>query len=144
MTTIAYKDGIIAYDGRCTSGGTIVYDDYDKMRESDGAFFFGAGALPEICDLIKAYRGEEITGECGALAIVCSGGALSLITYDDGKIAEGPISPDRPYAIGSGRDHAYTAMDMGASAYQAVEMASKRDTGTGGKIRTFTVKTEQQ
>jgi hypothetical protein len=32
---------------------------------------------------------------------------------------------------------------MGATAYQAVEMAMKRDCGTGGKIRTLTIKTEQ-
>lgn len=142
MTTIAYKDGIIAYDGRCTAGGTIIYDDYEKMRERDGAFFFGAGGMSEINDLIKAYHGEEITGDCGAAAIVCKDGVLSLITYDDGKVVESPVRPDKPYAIGSGRDHAYTALDMGASAYQAVEMAARRDTGTGGKIRTFTAKTE--
>jgi len=142
MTTIAYKDGIIAYDGRCTAGGTIVYDDYEKMRERDGAFFFGAGGTSEINDLIKAYHGEEITGDCGASAIVCKAGELSLIGYDDGKIWESPVRPDKPYAIGSGRDHAFTALDMGASAYQAIEMAAKRDTGTGGKIRTFTIKAE--
>ena len=139
MTTIAYKDGIIAYDGRCTVGGTIVYDDYDKMRERDGVFFFGAGGTSDINDLIKAYSGEEIAGECGAFAIVCKAGELSLISYEDSKIVESPVLLDKAYAIGSGRDHAYTALDMGASAYQAVEMAAKRDTGTGGKIRTFTV-----
>jgi hypothetical protein len=144
MTTIAYKDGIIAYDGRCTAGGTIVYDDFDKMHERDGAFFFGAGGMSEINDLIKAYSGEEIAGDCGASAIVCKSGELSLISYEDGRIVESSVLPDKAYAIGSGRDHAYTALDMGASAYQAVEMAAKRDTGTGGKIRTFTVKVEQQ
>lgn len=142
MTTIAYKDGIIAYDGRATAGGTIVYDDYEKMRERDGVFFFGAGGISEINDLIKAYHGEEIVGDCGASIIVCKAGELSLIGYEDGKVWESPVHPSKPYAIGSGRDHAFTALDMGASAYQAVEMAAKRDTGTGGKIRTFTIKRE--
>jgi hypothetical protein len=31
---------------------------------------------------------------------------------------------------------------MGASAYKAVEMAMKRDSCTGGKIRTLTIKME--
>ena len=46
-----------------------------------------------------------------------------------------PIPAGAIYAIGSGADHAITAMDMGASAIGAVEMAAKRDTGTGGIIR---------
>jgi hypothetical protein len=46
---------------------------------------------------------------------------------------------DSVYAIGCGSDHAITAMDMGATAYQAVQMAAKRDTGTGGTIRAATV-----
>ncbi|MGY1448710.1 proteasome subunit beta [Pseudomonas chlororaphis] len=139
MTTIAYKDGVIAYDGRVTRGGTIVYDDFDKMRERDGAAFFGAGATGEINELIGAYFGEEIVGECEASVLVLHSGSLTLIGYTDGKLWKAPVLLDRPYAIGSGTDHAYTAFDMGATAYQAIEMAAKRDTGTGGKIRTLTV-----
>jgi hypothetical protein len=43
-------------------------------------------------------------------------------------------------AIGTGTDHAITAMDCGLSAREAVKMAMKRDTGTGGRIRTYKVK----
>lgn len=143
MTTIAYKDGIIAYDGLVTAGGTIVYDDFDKMRERDGVLFFGCGATSEINELIGGYFGDEIAGECRAEAIVVVDGLLTLIGFYEGKIAKTPLLLDRPYAIGSGTDHALTALDMGATAYQAIEMAAKRDTGTGGKIRTLTIKTEQ-
>jgi ATP-dependent protease HslVU (ClpYQ) peptidase subunit len=143
MTTIAYKDGIIAYDGRVSRGGTIVYDDFDKMRERDGVNFFGTGATGEINELIGAWFGEEIVGECEASALVLHDGDLTLIGYAQGKLWKAPCVLDRPYAIGSGSDHAYTAFDMGATAYQAVEMAAKRDTSTGGKIRTLTVKVEQ-
>ncbi|WEX18958.1 proteasome subunit beta [Pseudomonas sp. G11] len=139
MTTIAYKDGIIAYDGRVTAGRTIVYDDFDKLRERDGAFFLGTGATSEINKLIGLFFGEEIIGECGAEAIVAQDGVLTLIGYYEGKLSKTPMLLDRPYAIGSGMDHALTAFDMGASAYQAVEMAMKRDSCTGGKIRTLTV-----
>ena len=133
------KDGIVAYDGRVSRGGTIVYDDFDKMRERDGVVFFGAGSTSEINELIGAYFGEEIPGGCDASAIVLHDGNLTLIGYTEGKLWKGPMLLDRPYAIGSGTDHAYTALDMGASAYQAVEMAAKRDTSTGGLIRTFTI-----
>lgn len=143
MTTIAYKDGIIAYDGLVTAGGTILYDDFDKMRERDGVQFFGAGATSEINELIGAYFGDEITGDCNATLIVANDGSLASVGYFDGKVCSTPLRTDRPYSIGSGADHALTAMDMGATAYQAIEMATKRDTGTGGKIRTITVKQEQ-
>lgn len=50
-----------------------------------------------------------------------------------------PIPPSATYAIGSGADHAITAMDMGANAFLAVQMAAKRDTGTGGTIRALVI-----
>lgn len=139
MTTIAYKDGIIAYDSRVSAGRTIIYDDVDKKRERDGVFFFGTGSTSEINELIGAYFGEEIVGECNAAAMVLHDGELMIIGYSDGKVFKSPVYADKPYAIGSGEDHALTAFDMGATAYQAVEMAAKRDTGTGGKIRTLTI-----
>lgn len=46
---------------------------------------------------------------------------------------------ERPFAIGSGRDFALAAMDMGATAKEAVEMAAKRDVYTGGTIRTVII-----
>lgn len=139
MTTIAYKDGIIAYDGRVSRGSTIVYDDFDKMREREGVCFFGTGSTGDINELVGAWFGEEVIGECDANALVLHDGNLTLIGYDEGKVWKSPVVLDRPYAIGSGADHALTAFDMGATAYQAIEMAMKRDCGTGGKIRTLTV-----
>lgn len=139
MTTIAYKDGIVAYDSLVTAGGTVIYDDFDKKRERDGVLFFGAGSTADIELLISAYFGEPPGCDLDARAIAVREGKLSLLVFESGRVFESEVLPDRPYAIGSGQDHALTALDMGASALQAVEMAVKRDTGTGGKIRTYTV-----
>ncbi|MOA55862.1 hypothetical protein D3C78_1797360 [compost metagenome] len=46
---------------------------------------------------------------------------------------------DQPYAIGSGLAYALGAMDMGADAERAVQAAAKRDTATGGRIRTLRI-----
>ena len=35
MTTIAYKDGIIAYDSRAMRGDCILTDNIDKKRETE-------------------------------------------------------------------------------------------------------------
>jgi len=47
------------------------------------------------------------------------------------------MNKDKVYSIGSGSDHALTAMDMGATAEKAVEMAMQRDICTGGRIRLY-------
>ncbi|MGF6154019.1 proteasome subunit beta [Pseudomonas fluorescens] len=142
MTTIAYKDGVIAYDGRITRGTQIAYDDFDKCLERDGVRFICSGANADFENLMDAYFGAQVPS-CDASAIIVADGVVWCGAVDDStgfwKVA---VVQNKPYAIGSGSVHALTAMDMGATAYQAVEMAMKRDSCTGGKIRTLTVKAE--
>jgi len=73
-------------------------------------------------------------------AMVLDGESLMLVAIDnDTGLSRSPIMLDRPYAIGSGTPFAFAAMDMGASAEKAVEMAARRDTSTGGRVRTFRI-----
>ncbi|EGH43290.1 hypothetical protein [Pseudomonas syringae] len=137
MTTIAYKDGVIAYDSRRTCDGRIVTDSADKKRERDGHAFFGSGSTSDILNLIDAFFGAKIEGECDAQVIAVHGGQVTEIIWAEGRLFKYPV--DHEYAIGSGSDNAITAMDMGATAAEAVEMAMKRDTATGGQVRTLSV-----
>ncbi|AZF37708.1 hypothetical protein C4J88_2926 [Pseudomonas sp. R4-39-08] len=137
MTTIAYKDGVIAYDSRRTCDGRIITDCADKKRERDGHVFFGSGSTSDILNLMDAFFGAKIEGECDAQVIVVHDGRVTEIIWTEGRLFKYPV--DHEYAIGSGSDNAITAMDMGATAFQAVEMASKRDTSTGGTIRTMII-----
>lgn len=142
MTTIAYKDGVIAYDSRCTSGGTIEDDDFDKRVSSNGVEFFLTGATADHESLVALYEGviSEPRGRFNAAALVVDDGKLYLVSYnDEDGFFKSPKRLEVPHAIGSGQDHALTAMDMGADAKTAVKMAMKRDSGTGGRIRTFKV-----
>lgn len=139
MTTIAYKDGVIAYDSRITNGTRIDYDDYEKCTEENGVQFLLSGSTADFPKLIEAYFGAEHT-DVDAQAIAVEAGTLWLVAHNDGTGAwKTALLPEAPYALGSGSSHALTAMDMGASAYEAVEMAMKRDSCTGGKIRTLTI-----
>ena len=141
MTTICYKDGIIAYDSRMVCGATIVDDDYDKHQESKGVHFFLTGATCSHKNLIDAYQGEELESKESATALVLDKRELYLAIFNKGQnISICPENRARTMTIGSGEDHAITAMDMGATAKEAVKWAMKRDTGTGGRIRTFKVK----
>lgn len=139
MTTIAYKDGIIAYDGRITRGNQITYDDFDKCLDRDGVKFVCSGSTADFEGLISAYFGGEVSN-CSAVALIVADGGVWHSAVDESTgFWKAALILDKPYALGSGSEHALTAMDMGASAYQAVEMAMKRDSCTGGKIRTLTV-----
>lgn len=145
MTTIAYKDGVIAYDSQISRGDVIVYDDYDKCLIRDGVRFFCAGATADFPALIDAYFGVRPAGPVEVSAMVLDGDSLMLVAVDDKTgIWKTQIMRDQPYAIGSGMSFAFAAMDMGASAVRAVEAAAKRDTGTGGTIRAFRIPADGQ
>jgi len=138
MTTIAYKDGVIAYDSQVPRGDVMTNDDYEKCLEREGVKFFCSGAVSDYQKLVDVCFGAKPDGNIDVSAIVVDGENLMLVAVDsDTGLWKSPIMPDRPYAIGSGTPYAFAAMDMGATAYQAVEMAAKRDTCTGGKIRTL-------
>ncbi|MDB5996884.1 MAG: proteasome subunit beta [Pseudomonas sp.] len=140
MTTIAYKDGVIAYDSRETIGSTIVDDDCEKCQTSGGVHFLLCGSTPDYAALIGGYFGEVFTGSIEASGLAVDGGALVLIGHDKKTgFWKDRIRLDNAFALGSGSHFALTAMDMGATAAEAVEMAKKRDTSTGGQVRTLVI-----
>jgi hypothetical protein len=138
MTTIAYKDGVIAYDGRQTRNDRIVSDDAPKCQTVDGVSFFLAGAVCDEKALIAAYFGtpSQVPVECSGYVV--DDGKLMMIGHDDKSgIWKQPLDLSTPDAIDSGAPYALAAMDMGASAEEAVRAAMKRDIYTGGTIRTM-------
>lgn len=148
MTTIAWKDGVVAYDSRVAAGGTIQTDDFDKAyRDSKTGLIFVAcgtssGIVPMVEDYMAGRREPSTDYPCSALIIHPDGHISTFCRYKDEDywtraVLVGPL--ERCGAMGSGTDHALTAMDMGASAKEAVKMAVKRDTNTGGKIRTIRI-----
>lgn len=140
MTTIAYKNGVIAHDTRQTRNGTIVSDECSKCQVVEGVSFFLSGAVCDEAALIAAYFGtpSQVPVECSGYAV--DGGNLLLVGHDDKTgVWRQELDPSNPDAIGSGSAYAIAAMDMGASAEQAVRAAMKRDIYTGGKVVTFRV-----
>lgn len=143
MTTIVYRDGVIAYDSRVTRGDTVIDDGCEKMSVVNDVHFFWAGSGPDAEHLINAYFGKPSSNRLQVAAIAydpATNELWSLGQTEDGFWRD-RIMLDRPYAIGSGTPHALTAIDMGASAETAVEMAAKRDLYTGGAVRKFFIPT---
>ena len=140
MTTIAYKDGVIAYDSRVTDGGYITDDNFNKRFDVDGVSFFLTGCITDYASLIDAYFGGKPRRHIDCKAFV----------YDNGEVFECGVSGasglwkyrmrlDNPAAIGSGAQFALAAMFLGEPASDAVALASKLDSATGGCIRIFSI-----
>ena len=137
MTTIAYKDGVIAYDSRETKGSIIHTDEANKKRELDGVYFFLCGDNCGYKDVMSEWfcsTTKTLLNVCGIA--VDEEGTLWEFGNDDGFWRD-RINLSEPYVYGSGSSFALTAMDLGLSAKDAVKMAIKRDVYSGGKVNTF-------
>ncbi len=142
MTTIAYKDGYIACDSRVTQGDMVFDDNATKKVDIDGVTFFFSGCVSDRAVLTGAYFGtgpKDGLGKITPCAFVLDSGKLFQCSIDDGEFWSMELDAGKYFVIGSGGRHAITAMDMGATAREAVKWAAKRDVGTGGKIRAYKV-----
>lgn len=140
MTTIAYKDGIIACDSLITYGDIVTDYDADKRYQSGDIIFFMAGTVAAYSALIDKYTNGGKDELIAANAIVIDGNGLWKIGSNaDIGFWKTPLDKNKAHAIGCGEQHAWTAMDMGTSAKKAVEMAALRDIYTGGAIKEYVV-----
>jgi ATP-dependent protease HslVU (ClpYQ) peptidase subunit len=147
MTTIAYRAGIIAGDGRETfisegESAMVNRDDCVKVHRLPDGRLFGAARTSE--DIERLYR-ALVKGRKTWPKVKCDDVNAMVIDLQ-GKIwcYEGRlwIPCDQEYAaVGSGSVFALAAMDAGATAEQAVKVGVKRDPYSGGKITVLKLKT---
>lgn len=139
MTTIVYRDGVMAADGRVTTGQLIVTDTCKKITKlSDGALFALAGEdhleqnliewLEEADGGTAPPQGKDFTA-----ILVDTSGNLSVFTGSGDRFV--PWNDIAYAAFGSGADVAYGALEMGATADQAVAAGINRDVNSGGRIQ---------
>jgi ATP-dependent protease HslVU (ClpYQ) peptidase subunit len=134
MTTIVYRDGVLAADSRLTQGGTIVHDKQRKIRRlADGSIIAGAGALAKVQRwerwIARGRKGKKPEGSFDAILLTSE----KLLAWED---KGDPVELDRQqfYAWGSGSLAALGALHHGATAEEAVQCAIKVDCGSGGKV----------
>jgi 20S proteasome alpha/beta subunit len=144
MTTIAYKDGIIAYDSRTTSADIITNDHANKGRWIEDCFFVFSGSLCDYDQLVELYfgRSDRFKHIEASAVVYDKSGQLWFTSIDANEgLWKERLDLDTARAYGSGTCYALTAMDCGRSAVQAVRMAALRDCKTGGQVRYFDVET---
>ena len=138
MTTIAVKDGVMACDTQITGG----HKDFAKSKIRKGK-----GCVVGFC-------GDWFAGEA-LMNYYITEGAKDLVVNDDDDVEllilnkSGIYLADkhfrkvkirgRHYAIGSGSPAAMVAMNMGATAVEAIREAAKVDDYTGGKVKSITL-----
>lgn len=141
MTTIVYRDGVLVSDSRVSYGSTIIPGRVKKIeRLSNGALYGFSGSV-EIGEIMRRRVGKasdemlpledevDLRGEAFEALIIQPDG--SVLCFENRTWMEF----DCPYiAMGSGKDFAYGALHMGASAKQALKAAMAHDPGTGGRM----------
>ncbi len=137
MTTIAYRDGIMAGDGRETMCKTdeshmVMTDDCVKVfRLKDGRLFGGSQGSEDIYRLHAALQAGTPPPKLDCINALLVDTKRKMWMYE-GHMWQ-PV-PGRYYAVGSGAVFAMAAMDAGATAVEAVRIGIKRDPFSGGRI----------
>lgn len=137
MTTICVKDRMIAADTR-TTGGQYMAEGFKKVFQVDEDWIGLAGEVCAFPRFLEWYSGEtderpDIDGM--EVIVMDKKGNVFIYEGDCVKIPMGKMG-----AIGSGARFAMGAMVHGATAEQAVKVASKLDEHTGPRVKSYTNK----
>ena len=142
MTVIAWDGKTLAADKRFTSQG-LVYT-VTKIHRLGELLLGASGDAASAAEAIDWIRRGRRHGDFPE-RLRSKDCYVDLIVIDNGKILEYENSPfpteieDTIMAIGSGRDFALSAMYLGKTAKEAVEIACLFDSGCGNGVDVLTV-----
>jgi len=151
MTTIAYRDGVIAADTQETwDDGSFtpckkIYRISSSDAEIDGHIVALAGGSYSAEVFLEWYENGDWNDPPDLVNLDADEDFEALVVKNDGTLwtcnrlfAFIPIKVDY-FAMGSGGKAALGAMAVGATADEAVRAAMKHDCYTGGKVQTLKV-----
>lgn len=149
MTTIALKCGQMVADGRTSLGATIVSENTKKItRLKNGVLVAETGAAAQSRAFIKWLEENGVDGDLSTapplvydhnddhdwamiVAAYKEGGETIVREFWPNGVVE--YRDVKRAAWGSGANFALGAMEAGATATQAVDVAKHLDCGTGGQ-----------
>lgn len=150
MTTIAIRDGVLAFDARVTEADAGILSEVVQkawINLKHQCIIAIAGNVPATINGVKAMeRGlhlpfDEPPGDLpritddSCIIVLTKAGRVFTITFDGWYESEGPF-----WAFGSGSPAARAAMHMGADAKKAVEIAILCDSASGPPVRWFDIR----
>lgn len=130
MTTIAVKDGVMAADSLMTAGSFTFPSAVSKLHEVNGVLCGFCGDYK----MIKRFLDEGAASpEVFYLSMGVDGDVCDNEMSECGYTLSVPVESGMS-AVGTGSHFALGAMEAGASAWEAVKIASKYNAETGGDI----------
>ncbi len=138
MTTIAYRDGVLAGDTRVTDGDIVCPEKIRKVFKLRNGCLFGHAGDADEGEMLKRAVAKSLP-----TPKVRNSDAICVMPNGDVLFFEGKCwtKIDAPFAaLGSGRKFAYGAMQVGASAKDAVRAACKLEKHSGLPIHTVRLK----
>jgi ATP-dependent protease HslVU (ClpYQ) peptidase subunit len=133
MTTIAYRDGVLAADSRECDEGIVVDNRCTKVfRLPDGRLFAAAGSSEDGYRLLIALQKNHTPPsleEVSAILVLLNG-TFWLYEGNVWRVQKGKF-----YALGTGAPFAYAAMKAGADARKAAAIGAELDPNSGGKVK---------
>ncbi len=142
MTCVATDGVTMAGDGRISSDGLIVNEEFEKVWLAADGSIVGASGDQRNIGLARDWLDKGASfdvipnlDEAFEALVLRPDGRLEIF---DCRCVFVPVVP--PAAIGSGRECALTAMDLGCSPRQAVRQAARRIISVGGRIRELKLK----
>lgn len=142
MTTLAYRNGILAADGKATRGDMIVELDAKKLRRLRDGSVTGVTGTPASAEPFiewlnsGAQDGRPTLGGNTCVVHLRNDGTIRV--YEDGGWTD--EDPSSFLAWGSGWQIATTAMACGKSALEAVKLAAHMDIWSGGTVTSMPLK----
>lgn len=138
MTTIAYRDGVLAADTAMCQGGVMMGNTIKIVRREDGdmagsagdaSYNFAFAAWFLAGEIGPAPKAEQDDQSFDRGVIFRKSGIMDVFE------PRGQFQATAPYfAFGSGKESALGAMFAGADAITAVQAALKFDPHTGGDL----------
>lgn len=135
MTTVAYRDGVLAADSQFMVNGWKQPHAAKKLfRMADGTVCGVTGDYAVSVEYVRWLDGDKTSpppnlGDAGRVIHMAHDGTLTIYEMTGSFVVECEFT-----AFGSGSPAAQAAMYMGADAVRAVEIASLLDDATGGAV----------
>lgn len=139
MTTIVYKDGILAGDSLMSADGELSH--YSKKVFNIDGYLLGIAGQACTIDFFRDWVRENCDPDVlngldhnyTILVVPPKGTKIHLYSSVTGVLKDS-LSKNKPYCIGSGSSIALGALQMGATAEEAVKAAINIDLYSGGKV----------
>lgn len=135
MTTLAYRDGVLAADSHGECNGWKIQFNARKVRKLRDGRLVGCCGQPAEAEAYTHWLANDGKGEKPKLAnstVIEVRNDGSVLKHEEGGVC---ALNERFVAFGSGMGAALGALHMGAGARRAIQIAARVDSGTGGRVQ---------